>query len=199
MITFDIETCPIKMSELPPENKAYLEEKSKNKRSGKIIDGDIYGKGAIGRWDLNEIICCCTKIDDKEIVSRTGEEKDIINAVFKVLVSQDHVIGFNSNSFDLPMLKMRGIINGIHTCMPFNIKSWDEHYRDVRFMLTDQYGIGNLAYFCRVFKIAPPRWELEDKSNLGKYPIEQVVKGCKEDVRATYELYNLLNDKKENK
>lgn len=195
MIILDIETKPVKMSDLPKENLAYLVEKSKNKRSGKIIDGESYGAGAIGRFDLNAILCCCIKVDDKEIVSHMGEEKDIINAVFGLLTSQDHVITFSGNSFDLPMLKMRGIINELHTTMPFNIKAWSEHYIDVRYQLTDQYGVGDLSYWARVFNIIPPRWGDDmDKSDLSQYPIEQVVKACEEDVRVTYELYQRLNN-----
>jgi len=201
MIYLDIETKPIAIKDLPAKNKEYLIEKSKNKRSGKIIDGESYGNGAIGRFDLNEILCCCVKKDEEEIIAYAGSEdtyvgdaKDIISAVFAQLVTQDHVVTFNGNGFDLPMLKMRGIIHGLHTTMPFNIKSWSEHYIDVRYQLTDQYGVGDLAYWCRVFGIEPPMWQIEDKSNLSKYPIEDVVKGCKEDVRALYELYQKLNN-----
>jgi len=192
----DIETKPVKMSDIPKENLDYLVEKSKNKKSinTKFVDGESYGGAAIGRFDLNEILCCCMKRDNEEIVAYSGDEKFIIKEVFTQLASQDHVITFNGNSFDLPMLKMRGLIHGLHTTMPFNIKSWSEHYIDVRYQLTDQYGVGDLSYWCRVFGIEPPKWQIEDKSDMSKYPIEQVVKGCKEDVRATYELYQRLNN-----
>jgi len=197
MICIDIETSPIALKDLPPENKAYLEEKSKNKRSGKIIDGESYGNGAIGKFELNRILCCCVKEDDNAIGSYSyeGDEALIISDVFSRLVTQDHVITFNGNSFDLPMLKMRGLIHGLHTTMPFNIKSWSEHYIDVRYQLTDKYGIGDLAYWCRVFGIEPPKWdEGMDKSDLSKYPIADVVKACRDDVRCTYELYQKLNN-----
>ena len=200
-VFIDVETAPVSLKDLPPENKAYLAEKSKNKRSGKIIDGENYGAGAIGKFELSKIICCCIKKDDEEIINAyIGDEKELIKEVFEQLVGQDHVIGFNHISFDLPMIKMRGLIHGLHTTMPFGIKSWSERYIDVRYQLTGQFGVGNLPYWCRVFSIIPPRWELEDKSNLDKYPIEDVVKGCREDVRATAELYNKLNNQlKENK
>ena len=197
MICMDIETSPIALKDLPPENKAYLEEKSKNKRSGKIIDGESYGQGAIGKFELNKIICCCIKKDDEKIInSYVGDEKELIKEVFEQLVGQDHVITFNGNSFDLPMLKMRGLIHGLHTTMPFGIKSWSEHYIDVRYQLTDKYGIGDLSYWSRVFNIKPPQWgEDMDKSDLSKYPIEDVAKACRDDVRCTAELYNKLNNK----
>jgi len=196
MICIDIETCPIKMSEIPPENKAYLEEKSKNKRSGKIIDGEGYGQGAIGKFELSKILCCCIKKDDEKIInSYIGDERELIKEVFEQLVGQDHVIGFNHISFDLPMLKMRGIMRGLNTTMPFNIKQWSEHYIDVRYQLTDKFGVGDLKYWARVFGIEPPKWdEGMDKSDLSQYPIEQVVKACKSDVQCTYELYNKLNN-----
>jgi len=82
----------------------------------------------------------------------------------------------------------------LHTTMPFNIKQWSEHYIDVRYQLTDKYGVGDLAYWSRVFNIKPPQWQIDDKSDLSKYPIEDVVKGCRDDVRATYELYQKLNN-----
>ena len=201
-IYLDIETKPIAIQDLPKENKIYLEEKSKNKRSGKIIDGENYGNGAIGRFDLNSILCCCVKIDDKETVSHIGEEKDIIKEVFGLLVNQDLIIGFNSNSFDLPLLKLRGIVNGLHTCsIPFGIKSWSERLIDVRYQLAGQYDVGDLNYWCRVFGIEPPDWdEHMDKSDLSKYPIEKVVENCISDVQCTYELYQKLNNSmKENK
>ena len=195
MITIDIETAPIALKDLPPENKAYLQEKSKNKRSGKIIDGEKYGQGAIGKFELSKILCCCIKKDDEKIInSYIGDEKELIKEVFEQLVGQDHVIGFNHISFDLPMLKMRGIMRGLNTTMPFNIKQWSEHYIDVRYQLTDKFGVGDLAYWSRVFGIQEPQWQIDDKSDLSKYPIEDVVKGCREDVRVTAELYNRLNN-----
>jgi len=196
MICIDIETSPIALKDLPPENKAYLEEKSKNKRSGKIIDGEGYGRSAIGKFELNKIICCCVKRDDEKIInSYIGDEKELIKEVFEQLVGQDHVIGFNHISFDLPMIKMRGLIHGLHTTMPFNIKQWSDHYIDIRYQLTDKYGIGDLKYWARVFGIEPPQWdEGMDKSDLSKYPIEDVVKACRDDVRCTAELYQKLNN-----
>ena len=196
MIILDVETCPIKISEIPKENKEYLIEKSKNKRSGKIIDGENYGQGSIGKFELSKIICCCVKRDDEKIInSYIGDEKELIKEVFEQLVGQDHVIGFNHISFDLPMLKMRGLINGLHTTMPFNIKQWSEHYIDVRYQLTDKYGIGDLKYWARVFGIEPPKWdEGMDKSDLSKYPIADVVKACRDDVRVTHSLYQKLNN-----
>ena len=203
MICVDIETCPIKISEIPKENKEYLIEKSKNKRSGKIIDGDNYGKASIGKFELNRILCCCVKEDDKEIEAFFGDsEAGIISDVFSMLKNQDHIIGFNSNSFDLPLIKMRGLIHGLYTyAIDFNIKAWDLRCVDVRYQLTDKYGAGDLAYWCRVFDIEPPQWQIDDKSDLSKYPIADVVKGCTDDVRATSELYNKLNNamKKESK
>ena len=196
MIVLDIETAPIPITAIPAKNKEYLIEKSKNKKSTntKFIDGDVYGGGAIGKFELNQIICCCVKKDDEDIVAYTECEKELIESVFKQLVTQDHTITFNGNGFDLPMLKLRGILHNLHTTMSFNIKPWSEHYIDVRYQLTDQYGVGDLAYWCRVFDIEPPKWQISDKSDMSKYPIEDVVKGCKEDVRALYELYQKLNN-----
>ena len=195
-IVIDVETAPVSLKDLPPENKAYLEEKSKNKRSGKIIDGENYGAGAIGKFELNKILCCCVKEDDNGIDTYRGDdEQGLIQEVFERLTTQDHIITFNGNSFDLPMLKMRGLIHGLHTTMPFNIKQWSEHYIDVRYQLTDKYGVGDLAYWSRVFGVEPPQWgEDMDKSDLSKYPIEDVVKACRDDVRCTYELYQKLNN-----
>ena len=195
MIVLDKETSPIALKDLPPENKAYLEEKSKNKRSGKIIDGESYGQGAIGKFELSKILCCCVKEDNKEIEAYYDDEQVLIYDVFERLVHQDHIITFNGNSFDLKLLKLRGVINGLHTTMPFNIKQWSEHYIDVRYQLTDKFGVGDLKYWARVFGIEPPKWdEGMDKSDLSQYPIEQVVKACKSDVQCTYELYNKLNN-----
>ena len=194
-VFIDVETAPVSLKDLPPENKAYLQEKSKNKRSGKIIDGENYGAGAIGKFELNKILCCCIKKDDEKVInSYVGDEKELIKEVFEQLVGQDHVIGFNHISFDLPMLKMRGIMRGLNTTMPFNIKQWSEHYIDVRYQLTDKYGVGDLAYWSRVFNIKPPQWQIDDKSDLSKYPIADVVKGCCEDVRCTSMLYQKLNN-----
>jgi len=196
MLVLDIETSPIALKDLPPENKEYLQEKSKNKRSGKIIDGEGYGQGAIGKFELSKILCCCVKEDKAPIEAYYGDEDVIIRRVFSMLVGQDHIITFNGNSFDLPMLKMRGLIHGLYTyAIDFNIKAWSEQCIDVRYQLTDKYGIGDLKYWARVFGIAPPKWdEGMDKSDLSQYPIEQVVKACKSDVQCTYELYQKLNN-----
>ena len=197
MICIDIETCPIKISEIPKENKEYLIKKSENKRSGKIIDGEKYGQGAIGKFELSKILCCCVKKDDEEeIEAYYGDnEQVLIYDVFERLVHQDHIITFNGNSFDLPMLKMRGLIHGLYTyAIDFNIKAWSERCIDIRYQLTDKFGVGDLAYWCRAFSIKPPEWQIDDKSDLSKYPIADVVKGCTDDVRATSELYNKLNN-----
>ena len=195
-IVIDVETIPIPVKEIPKANYEYLVKKSENKRSGKIIDGENYGKASIGKFELNKILCCCIKKDDEKIInSYIGDEKELIKEVFEQLVGQDHVIGFNHISFDLPMIKMRGLIHGLHTTMPFNIKQWSDHYIDIRYQLTDKYGIGDLKYWARVFGIEPPQWdEGMDKSDLSKYPIADVVKACRDDVRCTYELYQKLNN-----
>jgi len=204
MLVLDIETSPIAVNDLPPKNKEYLIEKSAKKRSGKIIDGESYGNGAIGKFELSKILCCCVKEDDKGIEAFFGDsEAGIISDVFSMLKNQDHIIGFNSNSFDLPLLKRRGLIHGLYTyAIDFNIKAWSERCIDVRYQLTDKYGIGDLKYWARVFSVEPPKWdEGMDKSDLSQYPIEQVVKACKSDVQCTYELYMKLNNamKKESK
>ena len=195
MLVLDIETSPIEVNDLPPKNKEYLIDYSKPKKTKKVIKGDSYGNGAIGKFELNRILCCCVKEDDKEIEAYYGDEDVTIRQAFSRLVHQDHIITFNGNSFDLPMLKMRGLIHGLYTyAIDFNIKAWSEQCVDVRYQLTDKYGIGDLKYWARVFGIAPPKWDLEDKSDMSKYPIEDVIKGCKEDVRVTAELYNKLNN-----
>jgi len=202
-IVIDVETAPVSLKDLPPKNKEYLIEKSKNKRSGKIIDGESYGNGAIGKFELNRILCCCVKENDEEIEAYYGDNEHVlIYDVFERLINQDHIITFNGNSFDLPMLKHRGLLHGLYTyAIDFNIKAWSEQCVDVRYQLTDKYGLGDLAYWCRAFGIKPPEWQIDDKSDLSKYPIADVVKGCTDDVRATSELYNKLNNamKKESK
>ena len=198
-IVIDIETAPVKIAEIPEENLAYLLEKNKSKRTQKIFEMDKdkitgFGPSAIGMPELSKIICCCALDGDggEQHIPYNISERDILLDVAGRLKNAGQIVTFKGNSFDLPMLKIRGLLNGVAMPIPFNIKPWDDTYIDISYQLAGQYGIGSLSYWANVFGIKPPKWEIDDKSDLGKYPIGDVVKSCREDVRCTWELFQKL-------
>ena len=69
VVALDIETCPVAIGNIPVDNIKYLLEKSKSKRTQKIIDVEkiddekgkvVVGPGSIGMPELNRVVCVCT-------------------------------------------------------------------------------------------------------------------------------------------
>lgn len=174
-----------------------------------------YGGNAIDKWYLNKIICCCMYDGEKYYKFSFSEhaiftdnilkeevkfntEKFMLDRINNEINNYGQFITFNGNTFDMPMLRMRSIENKVTTNISNDIQPWDKFkYIDVRYELigADKFSVGDLGFMCNKLGIKPPGWQF-DKSLMKNYwddgRIDEIIKGCCEDVRATWELHEYL-------
>ena len=110
-----------------------------------------------------------------------------------------HLVGFNSNVFDFPMIAKRMLINYL-PLPPFfdvvDLKPWlREHWVDLK--ETYKFGVYDsnvsLAMLCETFKIESPKADIQGKDVSKVYyetgDTDRIARYCNNDVKATAELY----------
>lgn len=110
-----------------------------------------------------------------------------------------HLVGFNSNNFDFPMIAKRMLINYL-PLPPFfdvsDLKPWERgHWCDLK----DTYKFGvydsnaSLALLCETFGIETPKSDISGKDVSKVYyetgDVDRIARYCNLDVKATAELY----------
>lgn len=110
-----------------------------------------------------------------------------------------HLVGFNSNVFDFPMIAKRMLINYLPLPTFFDVsdlKPWlREHWVDVkeayRFGVYDSNA--SLALLCEVFGVESPKGDIQGKDIAKVYyeigDVNRIAKYCNNDVKATAEVY----------
>lgn len=214
IVTFDIETIPVQdqsiidsiASEIKPpatykKPESIAEWVENNKQAA--VDEAVAKTSFDGAY--GQICCIGWVIDDGEIKSAIGLEKDIIESFFNDLVSNNPreldciFVGHNVSAFDLRFLFQRAIITGIKPppFIPFNAKSWDKQIFDT---MTYFAGFGNRISLDKLSKVLG----LEGKTGVtgadvwpmyqaGK--IAEIAEYCEHDVELTRNVYNRLTFK----
>ena len=213
-VVFDIETIPVQdksiidaiASEIKPpatykKPESIAEWMETNKQAA--IDEAVAKTSFDGAY--GQICCIGWAINDGEIKSAIGLEKDIIETFFNDLVANNPreldciFVGHNVSAFDLRFLFQRAIITGIKPppFIPFNAKSWDKQIFDT---MTYFAGFGNRISLDKLSKVLG----LEGKTGVtgadvwpmyqdGK--IAEIAEYCEHDVELTRNVYNRLTFK----
>jgi hypothetical protein len=214
IVTFDIETIPVQdkaiidsiASEIKPpatykKPESIAEWMELNKQAA--IDEAVAKTSFDGAY--GQICCIGWCIDDGQIKSSIGLEKDIIQTFFNDLIENNPraidctFVGHNVSAFDLRFLFQRAIILGIKppSFIPFNAKSWDSQIFDT---MTYFAGFGNRISLDKLSKALG----LEGKTGItgadvwpmyqaGK--IAEIADYCEHDVELTRNVYKRLTFK----
>lgn len=125
-------------------------------------------------------------------------EKHLLEGAWDILAEGDHFVTFNGNTFDVPMLLMRSLVNRVRPAVQISTKKYTiQNHTDVRAVLSnwDQYKPGKLDFYSRLLLGETPKgefdgsqvqdmWDMELFKDIGKY--------CEGDCEATYRIYELL-------
>lgn len=105
---FDIETLPAEEDKHEILEKLYEKKKEKNSKFQKTLEEYLeetnFG-GAFGR-----IFCISYAIDDGEVDSISGDEKEMLEKFWQIAKDIDKFVGHNILDFDLKFIMQRSII-----------------------------------------------------------------------------------------
>lgn len=160
--------------------------------------------------EFGQIICICMGYENPNTgewtkYTRYGLDEyqiltESLSIIYKFHKSGYSLVGFNSNSFDIPFIAVRSIIHGIQIKRPINnhgLKPWEVSNEDV--MQDWKLGRWNAASLQSVSACLgiPSKSEEIGGSNLYELDIEHMpweMLGiyCDEDVWVTYQIYKKL-------
>lgn len=139
--------------------------------------------------------------DRREETAFFGElETSILTSFWEYLgrVRPERFVTFNGKSFDFPYIRIRSAVLAVGPTMPLPTRRYSTHpHFDVREVLAgyDSRRKGNLDYFCAVFGIPSPKLHLDGSLVAEAFRegrIEEIVRYCLDDCRATAALYERL-------
>lgn len=141
------------------------------------------------------------EINEKKIKYIADSEVNIINKFWKLVKRTDKVITFNGRNFDIPFLMIRSAMLGIKPSVNLISSRYNTtHHIDLLDQLTF-YGLSrkfNLDFYCHAFGITSPKSKgisgMEVKELYKANRIKDIAVYCSEDVKATYELYNIWSE-----
>jgi len=214
IVTFDIETIPCQNADIIASIAADVKPPASMKKAETIAEWEATQKidainDAVAKTSFDgaygSICCIGWCIDDGEIKSAVGTEKQIIEVFFRDLEESNPrgldatFVGHNVNAFDLRFLFQRAIILGIRppAFIQFNAKSWSDTVFDT---MTYFAGYGNRISLDKLFKVLG----IEGKTGVtgadvwpmyqdGK--IDEIAEYCRHDVEITRKVYKRLTFK----
>ena len=203
--TFDLETISDKsvIPNLPP-----VKPDPRLKDSIKI-KADIEKKEAdqISKMGLNPTmarICCFgwhdgTKSSSFILKDESSEaEKALLLNAWDVLAEAEHFVTFNGNTFDVPMLLMRSLINRVRPSVKIHNKKYTiQNHTDVRAVLSnwDQYAPGTLDYYSRLLLGRSSKAEFDGSQVQDMWDMElydDIAKYCEDDCECTFQIFELM-------
>lgn len=203
-LIFDIETIPDQAlpKELRPE-AALGNLKDPVKIAAKVQEWEE--EGQIKKMSVSPFMCQIVSIqawssEDGYIDARSDNETDMIAFIEKAIFDHDLIIGHNVIGFDLPVIQARAMITGHKDhggiCKLNQTKRYSSHpFYDTMQELAgwDTSKWKGLDWWCK-------RLGIDGKSNHGSEvhgmyldgKMEAIHEYCREDVRATKELYDRI-------
>lgn len=144
---------------------------------------------------FGKIVCLGFAIDQEDVVTLYGEERDIINGFYQFIMrlgsGEKTFVGHNIQ-FDLRFIYQRSILLGIEPpqCIPFNARPWDNNIFDT---MIQWAGVGNrisLDRLCTLFGIEGKEgmdgskvWQAYKEGR-----IDEIAEYCADDVKKTREI-----------
>lgn len=141
------------------------------------------------------------EVEEKKIKYSALSEHDMIVKFWDFVSKTDKVITFNGRQFDIPFLMLRSAILGIKPSVNFMGNRYHStQHIDLLEKLTF-YGLVrkfNLDFYCHAFGIESPKskgvtgMEVKELYKAGR--IKDIAVYCGEDVKATFQLYQIWSE-----
>lgn len=201
-LVLDIETA----GALTPEMEAFLVDRievNKSLKDPEKIQADIENKKAVIiekaalKATRGKIIALGLSIDDATTII-TDEKTGLDTLWAAFLMNPAHLITFNGLNFDLPYCVQRSMMLGIKVpanVRPLFLSKYKDHHVDLMQLYTcGVYGeYVSLKELCIAFGIEPPKGDGADVPRLyAEDKIDEIVAHCRDDLRATKELYERM-------
>lgn len=222
-IIFDIETCGYNFEELAESQQEYLmryveREKDEDLRTTKAEEAirylslypytskviaigmlDVESKRSVVYYESQETEEWVN--EEKNIKYIPGSESKIIESFWKIISHCTQVITFNGRNFDIPFITTRSAILKIKPCKNLFTNRYDtKHHIDLIEQLSFYGNVRkfNLDFYCHAFGIESPKAKgisgIDIKTLYDAGKIKEIAVYCSDDIKATYELYNIWNE-----
>lgn len=220
-IVFDIETCAFPASSLSESQREFIfryaeKEKDEDLKAEKLDEAERYLSLypltskviAIGMYDIESgrsVVYYEGDEDDnwnndeKNIKYIACTESEMLKSFWDIMEKTAQVITFNGRNFDVPFLMLRSALMKVKPSKNFMANRYDKTHIDLLDQLT-YYGLTkkfNLDFYCKAFGIESSKSKgvtgMEVKTLYEAGRIKEIAVYCGEDVRATYELFNIWN------
>ena len=125
-------------------------------------------------------------------------EKELVSLAWDVLSKFDHFVTKNGNEFDIPVLKMRSLINRVRPAVQIATKKYTiQNHTDIQAVINNwkPYQKGTLEAYSQLFlgksvkenlsgDMVQDTWDMELFEDIGNY--------CEGDCEATFQIFELL-------
>lgn len=222
-IVFDIETCSLPLDTLSDSQKEYLfryaeKEKDSQLKEEKYEEAIRY----LSLYPFTSKVIVISIFDitkckyltyfesdvpvewhseDETAFYKGLSESDLLTSFWNIISQVDRVVSFNGKYFDVPFLLLRSAVLRIK---PSKILSTNKFDSKTHIDLLDQLTFNgltkkfNLDFYCHSFGIESSKnnevngMEVKNLYEAGR--IKEIAQYCKEDVRATFELFQIWNE-----
>lgn len=201
-LVLDIETVGQTHEEIPPRALEYLfkrlERDAPDDEELARRREDLAGRFGLDPTTGRVIVVGTLDTETGDERAFAGDDEKLLLEAFWSFVEETRprlLVTFSGRRFDVPYLVVRSAVLGLRPAVP--LPSGADHF-DVREALEgdDRRRVGSLDYFCAVFGIPSPKTEL-DGTRIGEAwaegRLEDIVRYCFEDCRATAALYDRLD------
>jgi len=203
-VIFDCETIPnrnLPESLIPTFSNKTLKDPKKIEVAKEKFKLDLVKKMSIDT-NLAEIVCIgYIVIDDNEKVSERGvlmgdTDKEILEKFFKVIQTDDTLIGHNSKQFDIPLIYKRSLINNVggeyYHMLRKGMKKYDRYSIDIEMEwdINKMTSLNKMAQLLGVGVKSGDGSEVYGLYNSGKK--KELGDYCMQDVQLTYEIFKRM-------
>ena len=201
----ELKKCLPKLADLWSKRCIWLRNNS-GPELANATDSMMWDKKASLHPEFAKIVCISAGALNKDniiqIVSYTGEEKDILNKVnnlFNASLSRNlKLAGHTIKNFDIPFIGKRMIINGIRPSEMINFfgkKPWETSAMDISEIFSfGSYGQNHISLdlMCAVFGENSPKDTMDGSEVHYQFyqgNIEKIKEYCEKDVNAVFEFF----------
>lgn len=219
-LVIDIETCGMELEELSDSQQEFLlryagEESDEESRIAKIEEvkrqlslypftAELITLALMNLKSGKTIVLCNSPIEEEYVIEekklkyKLTSEKEILGTFWTYVENTTRIISFNGRSFDIPFLIMRSVMLGVK---PSKNLVGNRYDNSLHIDLLEQFTFHgltrkfNLDFYCKSFGVESPKskgitgMEVKELYHAGR--IKEIGVYCADDVRATFELYNI--------